>query len=71
MRGYLAKTRGKQHAGGYQDCLRWGVDLVRHNPSIVVQIYVARAGEPTGKVIAEVTDNCIRPVENGRHVAAW
>ena len=66
MRSYLAQSQGQTFPGSYGACLSWAVARVKEDPSSVVKVYTARAGERRGKVILEVTDTNVRLIPNGR-----
>ena len=67
MRSYFA-TQGKRvHADGWQGVLMWAKEQIQNDPT-PVKILTARAGDRTAKVVAEVTLEGGRLIEQGRQV---
>jgi len=68
MRCYIAKCKSETFSGGWLYCLNLGFARVKEDPSLVVKIHSVRAGEPRGRVVAEITHDGVRLIRNGRHV---
>jgi len=68
MKSYIGKSDRLLFCGGWLHCLNWGMEQVKADKSAVIKIHVARAGEKTGRVVAEITNDGIRLIRNGRYV---
>lgn len=67
MRSYFA-TQGKRvHADGWQGVLTWANEQIQSDPT-PVKILTARAGDRTARIVAEVTQEGGRLIEQGREV---
>jgi hypothetical protein len=67
MRSYFA-TQGKRvQEGGWQSVLIWANEQIQTDPT-PVKILTARAGDRTARVVAEVTQEGGRLIEQGREV---
>ena len=66
MRSYIAESQGQSFPGSYGSCLSWAIKRVKEESDCLVKIYTARAGESMATVIAEITDNNVRLIKNGR-----
>ena len=68
MKCYIAKDRNTTYSGGWMSCLAWGSKQVQNAPSAVVKIHSIRMGEKFGRVVAEVTQQGVRIIPNGRYL---
>ncbi|MEJ1372594.1 MAG: hypothetical protein RPU32_12545 [Candidatus Sedimenticola sp. (ex Thyasira tokunagai)] len=55
-------------SGSWAACLNWGVTKIKEDPSLVVKIHTVRAGEPNGRVVAEMTNDGLRLIDDGRYI---
>ena len=68
MRCYFAMAGALAFSGGWLMCLNWGVERVKEDPPSVVKIILVRAGVRQGRVVAEITSDGMRYIENGRYI---
>jgi hypothetical protein len=67
MRSYFA-TQGKRvHTGGWQSVLMWANEQIQTDPT-PVKILTARGGDRAARVVAEVTREGGRLIEQGRQI---
>ena len=52
---------------GWLGCIEWAREQLQNNPA-PIQILLARAGEKTARVVAEITPNGARMIRQGREV---
>ena len=68
MRCFIAKAREQVFSGNWQACANWGLDLVKDDPSLVVKLHIARAGEKQARVCSEISCDGIRTIPQGRYL---
>lgn len=49
--------------------MKWSMDKVKDDSSLLVKFHVVRAGEKQARVIAEISSDGMRVVDDGRYVA--
>lgn len=68
MRTYFAIQGQTIHRQGFMNCLDWAAKQSEQS-SKPIQILTARSGEPSAKIIAEVTPGKIRYLTGGRTIS--
>jgi len=68
MRSYFAAQGKRTYTGGWQAVLSWATEQAKKDP-VPVKIIKARPGERQGRVVAEVTQEGIRAIRDGRQVS--
>ena len=68
MRCYIATIGNNVYMNGWQACYQWAKDHIKTNSSHIVKIHLARAGEKTMRIVAEVSDDGIKHISDGRYV---
>ncbi len=68
MTSYFALAGKEVYSGGFAQCVAWARSRVEADSEAVVKILRARAGEPTARVVAEVTREGERIIARGRHL---
>lgn len=67
MAVYFADRSGAEtFAGSIAQCAAWARARVAADPAAAVQILRARAGEPSARIVAEVTRGGVRLIARGR-----
>ena len=64
MRTYAAVGEKSGHVGALLDCLVWALEKVEKGNEPIFQIVRCRAGEVEAKVIAQVHEDGIQPLQN-------
>ena len=67
MKTYIGVAKGAVHSGGWLGCLYWSQSQVINGVN-TVKIHVARPNVKTMRVVAEVTNDGVRLIRNGRQV---
>ena len=67
MRTYIAATKNSSYTNGWFNCLKWAQSEVESSGAII-KIHVARPEVKTARIVAEVTTEGIRVINNGRYV---
>jgi hypothetical protein len=66
MHVYIAyKSRKECVTGGWRHCLSWARRESENN-DVAIKILKARGDEKEARVVAEVADDHLRPISNGR-----
>ncbi len=68
MRTYCAIVNNQTHWNGWFSCIHWAQDRINIDSALVVKIHVARPDEKLMRVVAEITSQGIRHIQNGRYV---
>ncbi len=66
MRSYVALQGRTHYPGGWLDCIAWARQKAKDGAP--VRILTARAGEPTARVVAEISADSERLITGGRTV---
>lgn len=69
MHTFIATSGKLRHIGGYLDCMNWCREMVAANHTRICHIVRSRKGADRVPIIAEITEDGIRPIEGGRTVA--
>ncbi len=67
MKTYIGIAGGEIHSDGWLNCLYWSQSQVDNGVG-VVKIHVARPDVKTMRVVAEVTNDGVRLIQDGRQV---
>ena len=67
MKTYIGIAGSEIHSDGWLGCLYWSQSQV-DNGVDVVKIHVARPDVKTMRVVAEITCDGVRLIQDGRHV---
>jgi len=68
MQSYFAIQGQNKYQHGLMGCLAWSTQQIKLDPT-PIKILKARAGEPNATVIAEVTPDSIRLINDGLTVS--
>lgn len=68
MRSYFALQGNKLHQGGWLTVRDWGRRRIQISPS-TVKLFTARGGDKNARVIAEITSDGERVIQDGRSVS--
>lgn len=68
MHCYFAIQGKHTHAGGWYSIATWATSQILLD-STTIKILKARAGEKNARVVAEITQEGMTAIENGRQVA--
>ncbi len=66
MRSFIALQGHIAHPGGWLDCVAWARQQAKDGAP--VRVLTARAGEPTARVVAEISADSERLITGGRTV---
>ena len=70
MKTFIAISGNQSFGGGLPDCLFWANEVIGEIPiaDTVVKIHRIRPEQKKMRVVAEITPDGIRKIENGREV---
>lgn len=68
MRSYFAKQGNKVHNGGWLDVLMWARQEIKSNPT-PVKLFSCRGGETVARILAEITTDGERLINEGRTIS--
>ena len=68
MRSYFAAQSKRTYAGGWYAVLAWAGEQIKKDPT-PIKLLTARPGERFAKIIAEITKDGMRIIEDGRQVS--
>ena len=67
MRTFIAVQQKKVFNSGWSGCVKWAQEQLQDNPA-PIQILLARGGEKTARVVAEIAPEGLRMIGQGRTV---
>lgn len=68
MRSYFAKQGNKLHQGGWVEVLAWARKEI-DGDSTPIKLFTSRAGEPDARIVAEISTDGERLINEGRIIS--